>query len=224
MRVKRTKSILGILLIIISLAGLFLWEWRGRDVIMLEQVIVAKTEIQKGTIITDNLFIKKGIPKENKLKGALTPDKVSQLQGKVASQLIAENDQIIKDYFAENEFYLKKNESIFVIQSNWIAMRSSSLRRGDLVDIYGNTGEELLGTFQIAYVKDESDREVKNADGQMQLYTDNDDILERENSTSVIDHIEIISTYNEFIGIEAYVNGEIPAKLILVQRGDQIDT
>ena len=221
---KRIKSILGILLIIISLTGLFFWEWRGREAIMLEQVIVAKEEIQKGTVISNSLFEIKGIPKENKLNGALTPDKVNQIQGKLASQLIAENDQIILDYFTENEFYLEENESIFVIEPNWIAMRSSSLRRGDIIDVYGNLGGELLGTFQIAYVKDESDREVKNVAEQTQQYTENGNILERENSTSTINHIEIISTYAEYMGLEAYVRGEIPAKLILVQRGDQIDT
>jgi len=222
--VKKFKSILGILLIIFSLAGLFFWEWRGREAIMLDQVIVAKEEIQKGTVISDTMFDIKGIPKENKLNGALTPDKIKQLQGKVASQLIAENDQIISDYFTENEFYLKENESIFVIEPDWIGMRSSSLRRGDVIDVYCNITGELLGTFQIAYVKDESDREIKNADGQMQQYRENDNILERENSTSTIDHIEIISTYKEYAGLEAYVRGEISAKLILVQRGDQIDT
>ncbi|MEL7655373.1 MAG: SAF domain-containing protein [Bacillota bacterium] len=221
---KRIKSALGILLIISSIAGLFFWEWKGREAIMLEQVIVARETIQKGTAITASLFITKGVPKENMLDNALTPDKVSQLQGKIASQLIAENDQIIMDYFNDNEFYLKENQSIFVIEPSWIAMRSSSLRRGDVIDVYGDLGGELLGTFQIAYVKDESDREVKNADDQVQKYTSSDNILERENSTAPIDHIEIISTYNEYIGLETYVNGETSSKLILVQRGNQIDT
>jgi len=48
------------------------------------------------------------------------------------------------------------------------------------------------------------------------------DILERTDSTSVIDHIEIISTFREYENLVNCVNGITPAALIIVQRGDQI--
>lgn len=221
---KHIKFILGILLILISISGLFLWEWRGRETIMMDQVLVAKEAIEKGTKVTSSMFVTKGVSRENKLSGALTPDQVNQFQGKEASQLIAENDQIIMEYFRDDEFYLDKDESIFVIEPTWISMRSSSIRRGDVVDIYGSYGGEILGTFQIAYVKDEAEREVRNADLELQRAANNDNILEREDSTSVIDHIEIITTYSEYEKLVSYVSGTTPATLIIVQRGDRIDT
>jgi hypothetical protein len=160
------------------------------------------------------------------------------LQGKVASQLIAKNDQIIPDYFSDNEFNLKRNESVFVIRPEWIAMRSSALRRGDIVDIYGTNGLGLLGTFRIAYVKDEAEREVKNASngsgGNVGGNTGSDagsgsgsgrngDILARTDSTSVIDHIEIITTYQEYEKLTGSIggaDGATPAALIIVQKGE----
>ncbi len=220
---KRFKSILGILLIILSIAGLLFWEWKGRDVIFMEEVLVAKEAIQKGTEVNSSMFITTGVPKENLLSGALIPDEINRIQGKVVSQFIAGNDQIIMDYFRTSEFYLAEDESIFVIEPEWVVMRSSSLRRGDVVDIYSNNGGGLIGTFMLAFVKDEVEREVKDVGDETHSYIEQD-ILKRTDSTSVIDHIEIITTLSEYEKLVSYVNAEIPSSLIIVQRGEKIDT
>lgn len=218
---RKLRSIIGILLIIISIAGLFFWEWKGRETILLEEVLVAKEEIKKGTIVDSSMFISKGVPKDNMLEEALVPGEMTLIQGKMTSQLIAKNDQILVKYFRDNDFYLERDESIFVIDPSWVVMRSSALRRGDLVDIYGSNGSGLLGTFRIAYVKDASEREVRNVAEETEGGTAND-ILNRTDSTSVIDHIEIISTFRAYENLVSCVNGITPAALIIVQRGDQI--
>jgi hypothetical protein len=221
---RKIRSILGILLILLSIVGLFLWEWKGRETILMDEVIVAREEIKKGTKVSSNLFLTKGVPKTNLLEGALTQEDMQLLQGKVTSQLIAKNDQIITAYFREDAFYLEQEESVFVIDPNWIAMRSSALRRGDMVDIYGSNGMGLLGTFQIAFVKDASEREVRNAAEEMAAGMSGNEILERTDSTSVIDHIEIISTFDAYENLLECVNGTTPTALIIVQRGDRIDS
>ena len=220
---RKLRSIIGILLIILSIAGLFFWEWKGRETILLEEVLVAKEEIKKGTMVDSSMFISKGVPKDNMLEEALVPGEMTLIQGKVTLQLIAKNDQILVKYFRDNDFYLDRDESIFVIDPSWVAMRSSALRRGDLVDIYGSNGTGLLGTYRIAYVKDASEREVRNTTGEMEGGAAND-ILNRTDSTSVIDHIEIISTFRAYENLVNFVNGITPAALIIVQRGDQIDS
>ena len=91
---------MGVLLILFSIAGLFFWEWKGRDAILTEQVLVAKEEISKGTVLNGSMFEVKGVPKANLLQDAFTPSDLTLLQGKVASQLIAKNGQIIPDYFS----------------------------------------------------------------------------------------------------------------------------
>lgn len=218
---RKLRSIIGILLIIISIAGLFFWEWKGRETILLEEVLVAKEEIKRGTIVDSSMFIPKGVPKDNMLEEALIPGDMTLVKGKVTSQLIAKNAQILVKYFKDNDFSLDQDESIFVIDSSWVAMRSSALRRGDLVDIYGSNGSGILGTFRIAYVKDASEREVRNAVEETEGGAASD-ILNRTDSTSVIDHIEIISTFRAYENLVNVVNGITPAALIIVQRGDQI--
>lgn len=230
---RRLKPVLGILLIVLSIAGLFLWEWKGRETVMTEQVLVAKEEIRKGMPVNGSMFAVKGVPETDMLEGALVPADLDRIRGKVAAQLIANNGQIIMEYFRDDDFYLERNESVFVIDPAWIAMRSSALRRGDVVDIYGNNGLGLLGTFRVAYVKDAAEREVKDAGTEAGgiagrgAGNTGSSILDRPDSTSVIDHIEIIATFREY---EALVNrvsgadGTTPAALIIVQRGDRVDT
>lgn len=218
---KKLKAILGIALILLSIAGLFFWELKGRETVMTDQVLVAEEEILKGTMVSGSMLAVKGVPKSNLLEGALTPADAALIQGKVASQFIPKNDQIIMEYFCDDEFYLKKDESIFVIDPGWIAMRSSALRRGDVIDIYGSNGRGLIGTYRVAYVKDASEREVKNA-GEDTSGNAGADILERPDSTSVIDHFEIISTFREYENLVNCVNGSggtTPEALIIVQRG-----
>ncbi|HWQ78921.1 MAG TPA: SAF domain-containing protein, partial [Anaerovoracaceae bacterium] len=227
---RKLRPVLGILLILLSLAGLFLWEWKGRETITTEEVLVAKEEIHKGALVTGAMLTAKGVPKTGLLEGALVPRDLDLIQGKVAAQLIAKNGQIIMDYFRDDTFYLEQDESIFVIDPGWIAMRSSALRRGDAVDIYGSSGVGLLGTFRVAYVKDEAEREVKDAGtevGGTGAGNTGSSILERPDSTSVIDHIEIITTfreYEELVNRVSGADGTTPAALIIVQRGDRIDT
>ncbi len=235
---RKWKPILGILLILLSIAGLFFWEWKGREIIMTEQVLVAKEEIRKGAPVTGAMFAVRGVNETGLLEGAITPADADRIRGKVAAQFIAKNGQIIMEYFRDDDFYLERGESIFVIDPDWITMRSSALRRGDVVDIYGSGGLGLLGTFRVAYVKDEAEREVKNAGTEAGTGPGTGiggtgaggaagNLLERPDSTSVIDHIEIITTfqkYEELVNRVSGADGTTPAALIIVQRGDQIDT
>jgi len=217
---KRFRSVLGILLILLSLAGLLFWEMRGREMILTETVLVAKQEITKGTIVDQSMFTVKGIPKSNLLENALGPEDMAALQGSMSAQFIARNGQIIPEYFQKKDLYLENDESIFVIRPEWIAMRSSALRRGDIVDLYDDHDIGFLGSYQIAYVKDEAEREVVDADETTGKSTAGG-ILERTNSTSVIHHIEIITTLKEYERLKASIEGTAgttPAALIIIQR------
>ncbi|MDF2654553.1 MAG: hypothetical protein K0R19_1027 [Bacillota bacterium] len=235
---KRIKSVIGILLIILSIVSLFLWEWKGREMILLREVLVARNAIEKGTLVDESMFESRGVPKDNLIEGALEPKDVAILKGKVSAQMIAGNGQVSRAYFIENAFYLKEGEAIFVIEPGWIAMRSSSLRRGDIVDIYAGNGGGLIGSYRVAFVKDEAEREVRDTMIEGKTFIEKE-ILERTDSTSVIDHIEIITTLGEYEKLVSYVKSAsadgtsevlpgdssvTPPVLILVQGGEKIDS
>lgn len=180
----------------------------------MDPVLVAKEQIQQGTIITENLFRVLGVMEENRIEGALEPLDLSSIVGKVATQTIMKNSQIVTAYFVEQTFFLDRGESIFVIKPEWIVMRSSSLRRGDIIDIYGADGQSLFGSFRIAFVKDANELEVVNQEGQQV-----DGVLDRVNSTALIDHIEIIASLSEYQSIIEYAGSPESKGLLLIHKG-----
>ncbi|NLT47295.1 MAG: hypothetical protein GXX92_02670, partial [Clostridiales bacterium] len=124
---KRSRTVLGLLLIIFAVTGLIFWEVRGRETMLLDTVIVAKERIPAGTLITRDLLSAAGILEENRIQGGLSWDKLHLAIGQVALQDIVENSQISEEFLAESDFYIRSNESIFVLHPEWIAMRSSSI-------------------------------------------------------------------------------------------------
>lgn len=219
----RVKSIIGILFIVLSVSGLLIWEFKGRDIILMEPVLVAKEDIAEGEKIRPDMFVTVGISGENCIDKVLSPGDVSKLEGKISSQLILKNSQISERYFQEEDFFIDQKESLYVINSDWIAMRSSSLRRGDTVDIFGEDGRGLIGTFQIAFVKDEAEREVYDS-GSDNLTMIRSDFLERTDSSAVIDHIEIIATMAQYQQLVSCISGENPTRLLIIQRRERFDT
>lgn len=211
---KQLRIVLGILLIVGAMGGLVYWEVDGREAVLMDPVLVAKEQIQQGTIITENLFRVLGVMEENRIEGALEPLDLSSIVGKVAAQTIMKNSQIVTAYFVEQTFFLDRGESIFVIKPEWIVMRSSSLRRGDIIDIYGADGQSLFGSFRIAFVKDANELEVVNQEGQQV-----DGVLDRVNSTALIDHIEIIASLSEYQSIIEYAGSPESKGLLLIHKG-----
>lgn len=209
---KRSRTVLGLLLIIFAVAGLIFWEVRGRETMLLDTVIVAKERIPAGTLITRDLLSAAGILEENRIQGGLSWDKLHLAIGQVALQDIVENSQISEEFLAESDFYIRSNESIFVLHPEWIAMRSSSIRRGDWIDIYESGSFDKIGSYRVAFVKDANELEVTDGEG-----AEGSNALDRTVSTSLISHIEIIADMKEYEKI-ARLAGNNETGLLLVQR------
>lgn len=209
---KRSRTVLGLLLIIFAVTGLIFWEVRGRETMLLDTVIVAKERIPAGTLITRDLLSAAGILEENRIQGGLSWDKLHLAIGQVALQDIVENSQISEEFLAESDFYIRSNESIFVLHPEWIAMRSSSIRRGDWIDIYESGSFDKIGSYRVAFVKDANELEVTDGEGSEEF-----NALDRTVSTSLISHIEIIADMKEYEKI-ARLTGNNETGLLLVQR------
>lgn len=216
----KIKPIIGILLIIFSIGGLLFWEMKGRDTFLMDTVIIANQDIEKGTKISKSLLSSMSVLNECQVKGIVKSSEVRKIYGKVANQRILKNSQISKEYLNRDDFHLKKGQSIYAIKQPWIAMRSSSLRRGDLAEIYINhDGIQQLGTYRIAFVKDNADREVKTVNENTGVRQNNTEILDREDSSSTIDHIEIICNVEQYETIQNQAQLLLEPSLIIVPKG-----
>ncbi|MEG1584939.1 MAG: hypothetical protein RR361_07810, partial [Anaerovorax sp.] len=184
----------------------------GREALLMDSVVMATADITPGVEIKKEFLTMGKVLKENRIQGSFDGAQLDSLIGQTSNQLILKNGQISTVYFKGKDLTLKKKESIFVIKAEWIYMVSSSLRRGDLVEIYG---PELIGTYRVAFVKDKEKREVYDT-GTMVKNREN--FIERTDSTTMIDHIEIICTLWDFQKIKGCAEGmELPG-ITIVQK------
>lgn len=206
------KAMAGIIVIIAALSLLFYWEGYGREHTKYEQVICASAEIQKGQTITDELLTVKSLPKDSLISGAIR-DK-SELVGAVAAQYIPAQAQVSRKMTYTNDFYIDtdRGESIYKLPAEWIDSRSAAVRRGDTIEIYLADGKRKLGEYTVAYVKDAQEREISSAVGQEYA-----DMLNRTDATGVIDHIEIITTQEEYAALYQ-VASSTGQRLLIVQK------
>ena len=213
-KAKFIKLVVGILLVVTAVAGLWYWESEGREEFTMNEILVAAQEIESGTEVTADMFEGRSVLKENVIKGALNSEDASYLVGMISRGYIAEGNQVSKLHFEEKESTIEKGKSIFVIKPHWIDMRSSSLRGGDIVEIYSSDGSMYFGRYRIAFVKDDNEQEVVAAEG----YSDSENILERRMSSRAANHVEIIATLEEYQQIRTFAETEQGA-LMLVQKG-----
>lgn len=199
---RSIKLVTGVILIVAAITGFTFWESHGRDMLYETELAVASGDIKQGELITEKNVEARGIGSDYVMSGAVKAERMTDIMGKKAKQYIPKGGQISADFLTdENDIVLKDGESVYCISSDMIGMVSSSLRRGDRVHIYGGAGKEDLGSYTVAFVKDDSDREVKNASE-----LKNDTPLARESSNYTISSIEIVCTRDAYSRLSEYVD------------------
>lgn len=202
MLLRRIKPFLGVLFVLLSLAGLYFWETSGREAFTTEEVLMTQRSIAKGEVITGEMLKPQGVLKENKAEGVLTAEEASRAIGKIAACDISANSQITKATLIKPDSP-GSELSNFTIQEDWILSRSASLRKGDRVEIYSEDMKINLGKYEISYVLDSDDRLVENTSG-----TKGSSIWDRDTGTGIIASVEIMSGIQDYEKIRAYVYGK----------------
>jgi len=189
------KGLIGLLLCLTAIAGIYYWETYGRVEFTNKEIVVLKESIKAQTLITESdlVTVKREI-------STLIEDPIinsHDIVGKVSKHYIPSNLQLSDAYFEEDELFPSDGEYIFQIPSEWIASCPSTLRRSDDAYIYpvieGSsaeeseiTEEEPIKCLKIAFVKNQSNQEVKSVG-------DSD----RLDGTSTISTIEMIATIED---------------------------
>lgn len=171
------RSIIGILLIALSIGGMLYWEMIGRDALMYTQVLTVTRDIEEGTIITgDMLGLKKTTSPSAR---SLRLKDAEGLLGMEAVSYLPAGAELFREFFEEEKLVVhqEKGEYIFSIPSGWLVSYPQTLRRGDAVslllvrdkDRWGEepldpqdgpaTGDEILSST-VLYVKSSSNDEV----------------------------------------------------------------
>ena len=207
---RRAKQILGVLLIVFAVAALAYWEIDGRERVVTKKVLVAGEDIAEGELITRNMLNVVSAMPETVIAGAFAPSDIARIEGKEALRPIEKNQQISELLLGEPNKKTVDRLSPFLIKSDWIDSRSSSLRRGDIVSIYSRDGSYYVGDYEILFVKDIGDKEITD---EWQR-----DIRERTHGSGIIDHLEILTDIEGYKKIVRFID-ESEEKLLIVQKG-----
>lgn len=152
----RLRSIVGIILIIASIAGIYFWETSLRDELLLEPVMVASRNISKGELVSCDDFKEINELPSNILSVAMSYSDVNSLSGLVAASDIYLNEQIVFSRFVTEESLIPKDTNVFVIPKSWIFLFNPELSAGDIVDIYLLPSKEFEGEYEIISINEDS--------------------------------------------------------------------
>lgn len=199
-------SILGIVLMVATLAAIYFWETKGREHFLYQRVVVLNQTVEEGIPITAEILSEIKVDPESIIDGAVVRQK--EILGKYSDQYIAKNSQLALAYFKDDVQDSKKKDSyIFSIPPEWVISFPSSLRRGDIIYFYPVKAEskkdeegrplrnlEVIKTSdtddllyaEVAYLKDSGNREVVDIEGG-----------ERYDGSSNIASIEIITGFED---------------------------
>jgi hypothetical protein len=203
----------ALILIALAILLLMLWETKGRELVLMDEVYIAASDMAAGTVITENSLEKVSVPGNAVADGAITPGGEADFIGKVLTSPIPRNGQI-SAYLLTSKEDADEGISQFTIKKEWIGMVSSSLRRGDKVEIMTADGRRTLGTYAAAYVKDSEGNEVSD------LLQKNGGLLSsptksRADASGIIDHIEIECAITDYLKIEKAAQD---SPLLLIRR------
>lgn len=212
---KRIMVFIGLSLIILSAVFMVFWESQGRDLIMNKKVVVADRDISAGEIMDPNCIKIISIPKDVVISDHISPENIDEYMGKTFKYDLSNNSQISVNSFILEHKELLPNTGLFQIKKDWIYNLSSSVRKGDTIDIYSidDQGEvKYIGEYYVAFSKDGSGREVTETTGFKEPR-----ILERIHGTSVPADIEIAASLEDFEIINRDIS--LGKKLIIMQKG-----
>ena len=217
-KINRLKTALGVVLVLLAIAALFFWEAEGRELLLMDSVLVAESDVKAGEAFDAARFRVVSVPAGTLVDGAVTPKSVHLIAGKEAATDIIKGAQLSKRYLRDPAAVPKAETSCFIIRNEWIGMCTSSIRRGDEVIIASADGRSILGRYPVAYVKDGDGREVTDASSGMYSFTGAGGENERVNTSAPVHHIEIVCELNEYRRILDYCAGRTGAPLMLIRK------
>jgi hypothetical protein len=161
------KGIVGVLLCVCAVAGIYYWESYGRVRYEQTQILVLNQAVEPGELIKETY-----LSSVNRDKSILIKDPIrheDEILGMVAKQYIPAGVQLSVLYFEENGLVPGEGEYIFRMPPDWIASYPSTLRRSDNVFLYpineiaGKTsGSE--GNIERAYEKSTNEVRLEHAE------------------------------------------------------------
>lgn len=172
------NRIVGLTLIVSTLAALGFWEFWGRSNLGFDKVLVLKKDVPTHTRITAEMLTVK--PIEHPGKGTLSAADRQNVEGLAAGQFIPAGEPLYAAYLTEPDFVADEGSGryILALPETWIVAYPQTVRRGDRLFFY--CGGEAVTDAVVAHVKDGNNQEVYSGG------------TERLNDSGSVQRIEVV--------------------------------
>ena len=221
MSTNKAKTVLGLMLIAISVFSLVLWEVEGREMLLMDSVLIVNDDIPKDQILTTNMFSEISVPKEAVMKDALLPADINSVEGKTSGTILYKGSQVSKQHIILESSPKISTFSYFVLPNEWIYMCSSALRASDEIEIISKDGGINFGKYKVAFVKDSEGKEVTSRGVDAAAIFNSD--LSTYGNSSPINHVEIICELGDYMTLKNYAENDSSGSFIFVKRGEGIE-
>jgi len=230
--INKILAWLGIIIMSCSVVLFVWWEKTGRKQYLYNDIIIASTNIESGTVLSQDMLKTIRISAKQFIDGAIND--LDEIIGEKAAQFIPKSSQFSSTYFVDESIELKEDEYILSIPNDWIITSPDSLRGGDIIYFYpvkqpeepedvetteGKTvifyekkaesvkKEDVL-ECKVAYLKDSSNREVITISEK-----------ERFDASSNIESLEIIVKFEDIKVLQNFADGNY--KFIILYKNNQ---
>jgi len=144
----KSRPWIGLLLVVLSIAAMYLWESGLRSRTELRKVVVFSKDIAAGEEIVPGSFRTIYTTPQSVVPGGLSEEEAGDLYGLVASAFFRENQQVLAEYFSPKAM-APPGTCSFPVESSWIGAVSRLNEVGDTVGIYLSDTGESLGSYRV---------------------------------------------------------------------------
>ena len=160
------KTIIGIILIVVSIAGIIGWEFIGREELMYTDMLVLNQDVESYTQITKDMLASRKI--YNPMEGALTVDKAQSIIGKETTQFVAKGSELYSRYFKDKRLLVDPaNEFVFSVDAQDVMAYPRSIKRGDTVYFYSY--DKKVASSTVIALKDTNGNEITQSNNRTEV-------------------------------------------------------
>lgn len=167
---KKIMTIVGILLIILSASGLYIYnkEIINNSEFFGEKIVVLNKNIKAGQEITKNDIDYRKEKKNELISKYLTEKDVNKILGNVAAIDLYKNEGITKDRIIEYNDYYPEDAQEIALNISSIGAISGNLKVGDVASLWDKTDNGailMLENVRILAIRDSQNQNVDEVDG-----------------------------------------------------------
>lgn len=145
----RIKTLIGVVLIIAAILGIYYWETIGYKKATYQTVVVFKEDVPAGAVVETNMLGQISYPKDAIIAGAITDYKL--ILGQTTTGYVAKGAQLVKENFEKTELVVNEGEMVLSIPKSWIYGYPETLRAGDVISLYPVSNVALANADRETY-------------------------------------------------------------------------